>query len=269
MRKNRSAPQRRDCVTSPAVTPIARVAAIYDIHGNLPALEAVLPEIRQAGVDRIVVGGDVVPGPMPREALALLLQLDVPVDFIHGNGEREVIALMRGIETGSVPEAFREVMRWNAEQLQPYEEILAAWPSSARLQIASLGDVLFCHATPRNDMEIFTRLTTEEHLVPVFQGVAEPLVVCGHTHMQFDRTVGKTRVVNAGSVGMPFGEPGAYWLLLGPDVQLKRTLYDLEAAAERVRRSGYPQAQEFAAQNILTPPAEGTMLNAFARAEIK
>lgn len=246
-----------------------RVAAIYDVHGNLPALEEVLAEIRKAGVDRIVVGGDVVPGPMPRESLALLQQLDVPVDFIHGNGEREVLALMRGIDTGSVPEAFREVMRWNAEQLRPYEEVLAAWPARTRLEITSLGSVLFCHATPRNDVEIFTRLTSEEHLIPVFQDVAEPLVVCGHTHMQFDRTVGRTRVVNAGSVGMPFGEPGAYWLLLGPDVELKRTPYDLLGAAQRVRQTRYPQAQEFAAQNVLRPPPEETMLNAFARAELR
>jgi Icc-related predicted phosphoesterase len=79
-----------------------RVAATYDIHGNLPALEAVIQDIRQADVDHVVVGGDVLPGPMPRETLACLLNLDIPVRFIKGNGDREVVA-----PTGVVPELFR------------------------------------------------------------------------------------------------------------------------------------------------------------------
>src|SRR6266404_4005353 len=106
-----------------------RVAAIYDIHGNLPALEAVLQDIHQAEVDQIVVGGDVVPGPMPLETLARLLSLDVPVQFIRGNGDREVLARMRGTETDTVPEPFREAMRWNAQQLKAEDEqLLASWP---------------------------------------------------------------------------------------------------------------------------------------------
>ncbi len=87
--------------------------------------------------------------------------------------------------------------------------------------------------------------------------------------MQFDRTVGNLRVVNAGSVGMPFGEPGADWLLLGPGVQLRHTRYDLAHAADRVRETEYPQAEDFAAHNILQPPSEAQMLEAFAKAELK
>jgi hypothetical protein len=94
---------------------------------------------------------------------------------------------------------------------------------SLRVEIDDLGPVLFCHATPRDDNEIFTRLTPEEILLPIFEGQDARLIVCGHTHMQFDRMIGKVRVLNAGSVGMPFGEPGAYWLLLEPDVQLQHT----------------------------------------------
>jgi predicted phosphodiesterase len=128
---------------------------------------------------------------------------------------------------------------------------------------------LFCHATPRNDTEIFTRLTPEDRLKPVFDGINVPVVVCGHTHMQFDRMIGKIRVVNAGSVGMPFGESGAHWLLLGPDIQLRHTPYDLVQAAERIRGTQYPQAQDFAARNVLQPPSEQAMLEVFARAELK
>jgi predicted phosphodiesterase len=245
-----------------------RVAAIYDVHGNLPALEAVLQDIRQAEVDHVVVGGDVMPGPMPREALARLLDLDVPVQFIQGNGEREVLAERAGVETGNVPEPFREVVRWSGQQLDPEDErIVAGWPETLRVEIRGLGEVLFCHATPRSDTEIFTRITPEDRLLPIFEGLDVPLVVCGHTHMQFDRMIGRVRVVNAGSVGMPYGEPGAYWLLLGPDVQLRRTPYDLEKAAERIRETSYPhKAHDFAA-HVLRPPSETEILKVFTPAE--
>ena len=247
-----------------------RVAALYDIHGNLPALEAVLQDLQRAKVDRIVVGGDVLPGPMPRETVDCLLDLDIPVQFIQGNGEREVLALMAGEETDAVPEPFREVMRWNAGQLRPQDgQLLARWPKTVQVKIDGVGEVLFCHATPRSDTEVFTRLTPEDRLLPIFAALHVPLVVCGHTHMQFERWVGKVRVVNAGSVGMPFGGPGAYWLLLGPDVQLRHTPYDLTKAAERIRATSYPQAQDFAARNILQPPLEETTLEAVTKVEVK
>jgi putative phosphoesterase len=246
-----------------------RVAAIYDIHGNLPALEAALQDIRQAEVDHVVVGGDVLPGPLPRETLACLLDLNIPVQFIQGNGDREVLAQMTGTETGAVPEQFREVVRWVAQQLHPeHERLVAGWPKSLRIEIRGLGEVLFCHATPRNDTEVFTRLTPEDRLLPVFEGLNVPVVICGHTHMQFDRTIGRVRVVNAGSVGMPYGEPGAYWLLLGPNVQFRHTPYDLTKAAERIRDTDYPQAQDFAAHNVLQPPSEGEALEVFTQVEL-
>jgi putative phosphoesterase len=247
-----------------------RVAAIYDIHANLPALEAVVEDIRQATVDQIVVGGDVLPGPMPNETIECLLSLDIPVQFILGNGDRVVLAQMRGAESSEVPEQFREVVRWVAQQLDPeHERLLAGWPKTCRVEIRGLGEVLFCHATPRNDTEIFTRLTSEDRLLPIFEGLNVPVVVCGHTHMQFDRTIGGIRVLNAGSAGMPFGEPGAYWLLFGPDIQLRHTTYDLAKAAERIRDTKYPQAQEFAAGNVLQPPSEEKTLEAFTRVELK
>ncbi len=247
-----------------------RVAAIYDIHANLPALEVVLQDIRQADVDHVVVGGDVFPGPMPRETITCLLDLEIPVQFIQGNADREVLERMRGTETGTVPEQLREGVRWVAEQLHPeYEQVLASWPKTLQVRIGGLGEVLFCHATPRNDTEVFTRLTSEDRLLPVFAGLNVPVVVCGHTHMQFDRTIGRIRVVNAGSVGMPFGEPGAYWLLLGPNVQLRHTPYDLAKAAERIRAAKHPQAQDFAARKVLHPPSEGEALEAFTRVELR
>jgi predicted phosphodiesterase len=249
---------------------VIAIAVLNDIHGNLPALDAVLEEVRQAKVDGIVVGGDVLPGPMPRETMARLLKLDFPVHFIHGNGDRVVRAQMAGHEPTEVPEQFRDIIRWTAAQLGPEEErLLASWPLTLQLDVRGFGAVFFCHATPRNDTEIFTRLTPEERLIPVFESVKAPLAVCGHTHMQFDRKAGSLRVVNAGSVGMPFQNAGAYWLLIGPDVQLRKTAYDLERAAALVRRTAYPQAEEFAARNILDPPTEAATLEAFSKAELK
>jgi putative phosphoesterase len=246
-----------------------RVAAIYDIHGNLPALEAVLQEIRQEKVDHIVVGGDVLPGPMPREVLDRLRDLHPPAHFIYGNGEVAVLQQMAGKQLSAVPQAFRPVIRWTAQQLHPeHQQFLSTWPKTLTLEIASLGSVLFCHATPQNENDIFTRLTPDDRLVQLFEKVHAAVVVCGHTHMQFDRTIGHTRVVNAGSVGMPFGKPGAHWLLLGPDIHFRHTAYNLAHAADRIRSTAYPQAHDFAARNILNPPTEQEMLEIFIRAAI-
>jgi len=245
-----------------------RVAALYDVHGNLPALEAVIADARAAGVDRIVFGGDVVPGPMPRETIDRIRRLDIPTSFIHGNGDRETVAWRRGVESTAIPPQYHAVMQWVAQTLTDDDERwLAGWPPGLRLAISGCGDVLFCHASARNDTDIFTRLTEDDRVLSLFPGVDEDIIICGHSHMQFDRTVGSLRVVNAGSVGMPFGEPGAYWLLLGPGVELRRTNYDLEGAAARIRATAYPQAEEFAARNVLQPPTEAAMLEAFSRAK--
>src|SRR5690242_19308603 len=176
-----------------------RVAALYDIHANLPALDAVLEDVRRADVDQLVIGGDVLPGPMPRETFARLLDVDIPMHFIQGNGDRAVLEEMEGRDTGALPEQARESVRWVAQQLDDgHHGLLAGWPKTLRVEIDGLGEVLFCHATPRSDTEIFTRLTPEDRLLPAFEGVDAPLVICGHTHMQYDRTIGRLRVVNAG-----------------------------------------------------------------------
>lgn len=248
-----------------------RVAALYDIHGNLPALEAVLKEVRAAGVDALVVGGDVLPGPMPRESLACLMALDMPVHFIRGNGERVVTAFLSGGDISEVPEAFRDTIAWTAEQLDARQrELLTTWPATQDLQLAGVGHTLFCHATPRSDVECFTCATPEARLYPVFASVAAGVVVCGHTHMQFDRSVAGRRIINAGSVGMPFaGPPGAYWLLLADHVQLRRADYDLAAAAALLRQTSYPQVEHMSVRYVLSPPTEEESLRMFAGAELR
>ena len=256
-----------------------RIAVLNDIHGNLPALDAVLADVRQAGVDQIVIGGDVLPGPLPRETMARLLALEIPTQFIYGNGDKAILAQLTASDPSAVtywgttegvavPEPMQELIRWTARQVSEYRDVLASWPLTTMLSIDGLGTVLFCHATPRNEIDIFTRVTPEERLLPVFAGVDASLVVCGHTHMQFDRKIGPTRVVNAGSVGMPFGTTGADWLLLGPGVELRKTRYDTVATAEQFRRTAYPMVEEFAVRYLLQPPSEEEMLTAWGQYEL-
>jgi predicted phosphodiesterase len=253
-----------------------RVAVLNDVHANMPALEAVLDEVGAAGADLIVFGGDVLPGPMVRETLWRVLHLDVPAHFIYGNGELAVLAQIEAPDPSAVtywgttggaplPEPFKEIPRWTARKVQPdYTGVLASWPKTLRLEIEGVGGVLFCHATPHSETDAFTRLTPEEVLLPVFEGLGVSLVVCGHTHMQFDRMIGSTRVVNAGSVGMPFGRTGADWLLLDRDVELRNTSYDLVEAGERIRATGYPQADSLA-NSLREPPSEEQILAQFTR----
>lgn len=247
--------------------PVMRVAAIYDIHGNLPALEAVLEEIRRSKVELVVVGGDALPGPMPCETLSRLQDLGLPAKFIQGNGDREVLAVRAGTDSNAVPAPYRPVMQWVARQLTPeHAEFIASWPKTIEVDIDGLGEVLFCHATPRSDTELLTRLTPDDRLIAVFAGLNARAVVCGHTHMQFERRIEGISIFNAGSVGMPFGTPGAHWLLLGPNVQFRHTRYDLAKAAARIRKTTYPQAEDFATNHVLHPPSEERMLDAFTRA---
>jgi predicted phosphodiesterase len=178
-----------------------RVAALYDVHGNVPALDAVLADVDRAGVDLIVWGGDVVPGPAPAETIARLRHRGGR--FVMGNGDRESMA---------------------------DRELLATFEPTVSLDVDGLGPTLFCHGSPRSDEEIITRATPTERLAPMLEGVAERTVVCGHTHQQFDLRCGEHRVLNAGSVGLPYeGIAAAFWLLLGPGVEMRRTAYDVAA----------------------------------------
>jgi predicted phosphodiesterase len=238
-----------------------RVAAIYDVHGNVPALEAVLAEVEALEVDAVVVGGDIAIGPMPRAALELLLALGERALFLRGNGDREI--------AGETDEEglWGEQTRWSAEQLDRGQLAwLAALPDTQSVVVDGLGPVLFCHGSPRRDDEILTRISSEERVAAATAGVSERVIVCGHTHVQFDREVAGKRLVNAGSVGLPYeARPGAYWALLGPDVELRRTEYDLEAAAAAIRATGFPEADELAAENVLTVPTAEEATDQFER----
>ena len=221
-----------------------RVAALYDIHGNVPALEAALAEVEREAVDAVVVGGDVVSGPEPAGALDLLEALGEKVRFICGNADRGVL------------EGAGEKSAWCRRQLGDERAArVAGWPLTISLDVEGVGPVLFCHATPRSDEEIVTRVTPEHEAAKTLEGVEEAVVVCGHTHIQYDRRIGERRLVCAGSVGWPYeGRSGAFWVLLGPEVSHRRTDYDVRRAVEHVRAAaGYPD-RDGVAGFLLEPP---------------
>ena len=206
------------------------VLALYDIHGNVDALEAVLADPRGRDADVVLVGGDAVPGRSPRATLARLDALTIPVHWMRGNGEREVAEAVDGAGA-------RRTTSRRARRRSPR-------PSSATSAARALGEVpltleldgvLYCHASPRRDDEMLTRLSPPERWADALGGVDAALVVAGHTHQQDDRTVGGTRFINAGSVGLPYeGDGAARWLWVADGVPALR--------ADRVRRRRAPAA---------------------------
>jgi putative phosphoesterase len=235
----------------PARPAAPHVAALYDVHGNLPALEAVLAHASDA---RLVFGGDLAAGPMPAETLDRIMELDALV--LRGNADRE---LLSGPSGGLIDE-------WVVGQLEErHRKYIETLPEHIELDIDGVGHVLFCHGSPRSDEEMILKTTPDEWLRDMLDGVEADLVVCGHTHMQFDREVDGIRVVNAGSVGLAYGAPGAHWLALGPGIEHRRTRYDNEAFADYVETLEWPIAKRFAEENIRQVPTEEKALAFFEK----
>lgn len=245
-----------------------RVAVLADIHGNLPALDAVLRDVEAAGVDAVVLNGDIADGPMPAQTLDRLAELGGRAIWVRGNGDRSLAAAFDGTfqPSGLATNAPGEYFAWCAARIsQPQRDLLADLPLTVSLDIDGLGAVAFCHGTARDDNELILVDSPVEHYQAAFAELAEPTVVLGHTHMPFDRLAGGRRVINPGSVGLGYGHPGASWALLGPDVVLRRTLYDAEAAAAALEAaaSDLPDI-EFLAGNVRVSASDAEALAAFS-----
>ncbi|SCE82747.1 Predicted phosphodiesterase [Micromonospora haikouensis] len=240
---------------------LERVAVLSDVHGALPPLEAVLAEPDVAAADLIVLTGDIAAGPQPVEVLDLLAGLGDRVRWVGGNADRELVEARAGRPSPI------EVSNWAAGQLRDDQVArLAALPTAVTLPVAGLGEVLFCHATPRDDEEVVLVDSRLSRWAEVLADVPAEVrtVVCGHTHMPFARLVDRRLVVNAGSVGMPYGGPGADWALLGPGVQLRRTAFDVDAACARVAaESGFPDAAGWAEEYLRSRHSDAEALAVF------
>jgi len=227
-----------------------RVAAISDIHGNLPALEAVLAEIDREGVDDIVVAGDTAHGPWAAEIVDLLVERGARC--VRGNADREVV---------DRSDLFGPLAPWSADRLGERRlTVVAGWPLTVELSVDGLGETLVCHSTPTSEDPIYTRITPDAELVSILGNVDADVLVCGHTHMQYDRTLSSgLRVVNPGSVGIPYeGARGAYWALLGPGVEFRRTPYDVEGAVAAIEVLGVPVDARMLEQLLDPPDSEST-----------
>jgi len=240
-----------------------RVAALYDIHGNDAALAAVLAEIETLGVDLIVVGGDVAGGAFPCETVDAVRALGDRAITIRGNGERELIEARLRLDAGSArvdpDDVWSTRTHWAAGVLDRERlEWMGALPPLSSVEIDGLGDVLFCHGSPRSDEELVTVETPETRLAEALAGTSAGIIATAHTHVRYERHVLGRTLFNPGSVGMPYeGEPGAYWALLGVPgtsgskgpldpsvVEHRRTAYDLDETERRYCTSGDPMTDE-------------------------
>lgn len=237
-----------------ATVGLMQVAALYDIHGNLPALDAVLADVARAAPDAVVIGGDVSGGPMPADVLDRLTTLIVPVYWVRGNGDREMVS---AYDAGSDPPAggTPDLTEWAARALERrHRDLLASFPPTVVLDIDGLGPTCFCHGTPESDEGLLTRDTPDAELLAALAGGPERTVVGGHVHQRFDRRAGDRRMVNPGSVGLPYeGTAGAFWALFGPDVELQRTDYDVASAVIAMRATGCPGFDDLFGPSLIAP----------------
>jgi putative phosphoesterase len=243
---------------------VAAVAVLSDIHGVLPALDAVLAEPDVAAADRIVLTGDIAAGPQPTQVLDRLLSLGDRVTWVRGNADRELADLARGMDV-PVPD---EISPWAASQLSPdHVSWLAGLPHPMTCEVEGFGRVLFCHGTPRDDAEVVLVDTRLARWAEVLAGIPAEVttVVCGHTHMPFTRLAHGRQIVNPGSVGMPYGRAGAHWALLaGGVVTLRRSEFDAAAACAAIAGiSGFPGAAEWADYFIHARASDADAIAAF------
>jgi len=239
-----------------------RVAVLADIHGNLPALEAVLAEVDRLAVDRLVLNGDIAGGPLPGETLDRLAELGEHAIWVHGNGERGLVA---GFDHAADPTANEHDLEVGRLLTRHQRDQLAGLSMTVTLEVDGLGTVLCCHATPRRDDEMLLVDSPASRYAEVLAGVPADVVVLGHTHMPFDRLFDRRRVVNPGSVGMPYGHAGAAWALLGPGVELCRTPYDPAAAAARLAAGPWPRAAWWAETFVLQQASDAEALEVFTQ----
>jgi predicted phosphodiesterase len=239
------------------------VAVLADVHGNVVALDAVSEDVLGSEPDVVVFLGDLTCGPFPEETWAavraLCSRLRGTARFVRGNKDRLLLEAERKLAERDTGVTARQ--RWLVDSHSAAtRKVIDAFEPTVILEVAGLGAVRFCHGSPRSDEEMITPATPAARMRALMADVDERILVTAHTHLQFDRTVGRIRSISPGSVGLPYeGKPGAFWALLGEDVELRRTSYDVELAVAHVRESGDPFAEAIV-EMLLDPPAQAQVV---------
>ena len=229
-----------------------RLGLISDIHGNLLALDAVLGELNEAGVDRLVCLGDVAAGPEPRETIERLRQVGCPV--VRGNWDTWVLEGVPPLQLQAGPK-LRDQGDWSGAQLtEPDKAFLRELQSQLELDLGGTK-VLCVHGSPRSVVEDIHATTSDEEVAQMFNGTRPAVLAAGHTHVQLARLHGTTLIVNPGSVGLPFNSwppngtvrmsPWAEYAILTVEdgcisTELRRAPYDVAALLDVARESGMP-----------------------------
>lgn len=224
---------------------------ISDIHGVFPALRAVLEEESANPSEVLIVLGDSLAGPMPNETRELLQLHASRMVAILGNADREIMAVHYGTDQYTHQGVFQHA----ADSLnQSSLTWLASLPAFESLNLTGIGEVLICHATPQNDEDVVVVDSTIDRWNQVFDGLSEQvkLVLMGHTHMPFQRLVNRRRVINPGSVGLPYGGSGAHWVRISDGViETRITHFDIpNAIGEIVANSGFADARSWATEML-------------------
>jgi putative phosphoesterase len=234
-----------------------RVAALADVHGNAPALAAVLEEVARERPDLVVFCGDLTWGSLPQETLALVRALEIPARFVRGNADRAV-----GTDLDSRGE-------WMDSMHTPEDRaFMSGFEATVLVEIDGLGPTCLCHGSPRSDEECVTERTPAVRVHEFMAGIDAGAVVSGHVHVSYDRVVDGIRIIGPGSVGLPYESgpgAGARWALLGPDVELRRTDYDVEAAIAQIRATDDPRVETIVELMLYPPPRDDVIADAERR----
>jgi predicted phosphodiesterase len=229
---------------------VSRLAVIGDVHGNAVAFAAVLEEIRADPPDLVVINGDLSWGAEPETTLELADSVPKAV-FVRGNAESALLRLAQG--EASEP---TETEAWMVQQHSPGRIAeIEGYAGAVSATVDGFGRVFLCHGSPRGDQEIVTPETPDERMHALLAGTQLDVLVTAHVHLQFEREVLGITSMNAGSVGLQYGDtPAAYWAEIGPEIRLCRTPYDVDEAERRVRSSGIPTADRIV-QTLREPPS--------------
>lgn len=228
---------------------MTNLAILSDIHGNIPALQAVLADLATFEIDHVIVPGDVIGfGPSPRQAAQLVLEKGWSV--IRGNNEFFLTDYKtpRALAEWDDPVQFAPTIWLDSQFDRKLKTVIGSWADTLSLYFRDAPPILVCHGTPASPWGTIYSTMTEEEIEKTLCDVEAEYVICGHTHLPMDRQSGKWRILNPGAVGVPLDGlfSASYMILEGNEEgwtpTFRRVPFDYDAVFEEFERSGYNQA---------------------------